>query len=811
MVGRKRYIFTHIILWILIPIILFPIIWVVSTSIRRDEAAFSTKLFSSRLTLQNYKDLIAPEKNMPVLAQELQNLILRTPPYDTWEKEKLEGEISKDIQSLKSYLKETQDKYENAKNSFDHVNNTLFLKTDEIKERTLSILTELKSYLEKNLPTEGQNVEHLKIVLYKFLSNESYNSPMFLYLKEDLEKVLGYKVTSYSDYKKAISDLNKAYKNYFGNLEIKLSKLETEIAKNSMEYKMSWGRYEKLQEEILSINEKLNSEIKTEIAAVLDQVKTAGNIKDTKIITVSSQDLSNNSTLSKSIKTTRLLIEKLNRYPDLYELNDGLKEILSYLRNYGGSSQNNLVSLSVSIENLNGKISPLLTKLGKDISAIQEEERKLASLKQQNEFLEMQEELLQDEIEEQEEYLVPTTKLEYINIFIRELEEKINTIEDKVDLADIVSYCAPIEGEFRDFATSYILDFGRDNLVVKIENTADRLKWFNDYNTFLEKFNLFSKNLSSTLEKIGGLILDFDSKWESLLNASLNNEKVDITELDELYNIIKTDYLNLVSSNMNIVSKKTEDLTDSIPYEEVKRDLNHIDGELFRVDQIWKQKTKHYFLRWVRNSIVVAGVAAIITTLICSLAAYPFSRMRFWGRRYGILSLLLIQMFPSAVYMIAIYSLLNLLGKFIPALGLDTLSGLTFVYLGNIAYNMYLIKGYYDTIPDSLEESAMIDGATRFQTFYKIVVPLARPILTVVVILTFMNIFNEFIFARILLQDAKNYTYAVGLWTFSTGPYQTEWGLFTAAALLGMLPMTILFISLQKYIVSGLTQGAVKG
>lgn len=267
----------------------------------------------------------------------------------------------------------------------------------------------------------------------------------------------------------------------------------------------------------------------------------------------------------------------------------------------------------------------------------------------------------------------------------------------------------------------------------------------------------------------------------------------------------------MVGSNISVVSRKAGDLMDTIPYRELKKDLNSVDKELFRINQIWTQKTKHYFLRWVKNSIVVAGVAALITTFVCSLAAYPFSRMRFWGRKYGILAMLLIQMFPSAVYMIAVYSLLNLLGKFIPLLGLDTLTGLTFIYLGNIAYNVYLIKGYYDTIPSSLEESAMIDGATRFQTFYKIVIPLALPILTVVVILTFMNIFNEFVFARIILQDAKNYTYAIGLWTFSSGPYQTEWGLFTAAALLGMLPMTVLFLSLQKYIVSGLTKGAVKG
>jgi maltose/maltodextrin transport system permease protein len=185
--------------------------------------------------------------------------------------------------------------------------------------------------------------------------------------------------------------------------------------------------------------------------------------------------------------------------------------------------------------------------------------------------------------------------------------------------------------------------------------------------------------------------------------------------------------------------------------------------------------------------------------------------MRFRGRRYGIMGLLLIQMFPAIMYMIAIYTFLSFAGKYIPGFGLSKLSGLIFAYLGGIAYNMYLIKGYYDTIPDSLEEAALIDGATRWQTFVKIVIPLASPILAVIVILTFMSTFNEFILAKIILQDVKQYTYAVGLYTFSTGPFETEWGLFTAAALIGMVPMVVLFLLMQRYIVGGLVSGAVKG
>lgn len=810
MVEKRRNILTHVILWILIPIILFPIVWVVSTSIRRDEAAFSTKLFSSRITLQNYRDLLFPEKNMPVLSQEIQNLILRTPPYDDWKKDRLEKEIDNDIKSLKNYLKETQERYENAKNSFDKVNSILSSKNDEIKDKTISILKELKSYLEKVTPKEGTNQEDFKVVLYKFLYKESYNSKIFNYLKEDVEKVLGYKINSCEDYKLALFELEKAYNNSLGKLELRLPEINKKLEANIRKYNSVRERYREIQDEIIFIYRILNEEIKLEIASILKDLNLAANKDSLKISLVSFRKSSNNSFIFKSIKTLDSIIERLNKYPDFYEFTNNLKEVSHILKN-NGDSLGNLSSIYAAIEKLNRKIFPVLSKLQKNIDLIQKEEIKLASIKQENEFLEMQKELLQNEVNQEEENLKPATKTEQIQLLIKKIDEKIKHIENITGFKKLVNYCAPIESELRDFATTYIINFGRDDLVAKIESAADKLKWFSDYSTFLEKFYVFSRNLNSTIEKSSSLVMNLEKSWRDLFNSYLNNERISLKNLDDLYNIIKTDYVNLVSSNMNVVSKKAGDLMDIIPYKEVRRDLNRIDGELFRIDQIWKQKTKHYFLIWVRNSILVAGTAAIITTLICSLAAYPFSRMRFFGRKYGILALLLIQMFPSAVYMIAIYTLLNLLGKFIPLLGLDTLTGLTFVYLGNIAYNMYLIKGYYDTIPDSLEESAMIDGATRFQTFYKIVVPLARPILTVVVILTFMNVFNEFIFARIILQDAKNYTYAIGLWTFSSGPYLTEWGLFTSAALLGMLPMTILFLSLQKYIVSGLTKGAVKG
>lgn len=794
MVEKKTYIITHIILWILIPLILFPIIWVVSTSIRRDEAAFSTKLFSSRVSLQNYKDLLAPEKNIPALIQELQNLILMTPPYDNWSKQKIEKEIEKDIEALNNYLRETKDRYNLVNSSFIELNNFMNSKVENIKNDVGLLLETLKTYLEKNLPEEGVNKEDLKVVLYNLYKHRKIsNDKIFRIFHKELELNLDSKGFL------EISIFKESYDRKLGNLERKLEEINEKLRTNREIYSKTLRDYDSIQQRILSINKLISEDIEGEVSYLKEysELKIAKNFHDFSFASYKGESEFSNKIFS--------IVDRLAKYKDFYKTYENLKQLIKW------SEVSKDSYLQKSLIKISDKIGVLLDSLEASISEMKDYNMKLAILKQENEFLEMQKELLQDEEENVQEELRPTTKYAEIKIFINSLEEKLNTLNNINALNEIIRELSGWEGEFRDFITSYIINYGRDNLSNRIEAAADRLKWFSDYSTFYDKAQIFFVYLSGTLEKASKLLEEIKDRWRDYFSKSLKGEKANIIELDNLYNIVKTDYVNFVSSNMNIVSKKAGDLIDSIPFREAKRWLSRIDSEIFRVDQIWKQKTKHYFLKWVRNSVLVAGIAAVITTLICSLAAYPFSRMRFWGRRYGILTLLLIQMFPSAVYMIAIYSLLNILGRFIPFLGLDTLSGLTFVYLGNIAYNMYLIKGYYDTIPDSLEESAMIDGATRFQTFYKIVFPLARPILTVVVILTFMNIFNEFIFARIILQDAQKYTYAIGLWTFSSGPYQTEWGLFTAAALLGMLPMTVLFLSLQKYIVSGLTKGAVKG
>lgn len=221
---------------------------------------------------------------------------------------------------------------------------------------------------------------------------------------------------------------------------------------------------------------------------------------------------------------------------------------------------------------------------------------------------------------------------------------------------------------------------------------------------------------------------------------------------------------------------------------------------------------RHPFGLWLLNSIKVSGITAVLTVIMAALAAYAFSRFRFRGRRAGLFAMLLVQMFPAIMAMVAIYLLLLSIGKHVQWLGLNSHFGLIMVYLGGaMGFNTWLMKGYFDTIPRSLEESALIDGATHFQAFLWIIVPLVRPILAVITILVFIGTYADFLLPNILLTGTEQYTFAVGLRLFITGEFEHRWGIFAAASLVGALPIAAVFLLLQDFIVSGLTRGAVKG
>ncbi|MBU3645296.1 MAG: sugar ABC transporter permease [Candidatus Nanopelagicaceae bacterium] len=218
------------------------------------------------------------------------------------------------------------------------------------------------------------------------------------------------------------------------------------------------------------------------------------------------------------------------------------------------------------------------------------------------------------------------------------------------------------------------------------------------------------------------------------------------------------------------------------------------------------------YLTWMKNSLMIAGFVAIASVVIGAASAFAFSRLKFKGKKFGIQLLLLIQMFPAILALAAVYVIMERVFKFAPGLGIGTQAGLILVYLGGaMGVNIWLLKGFVDSIPAELDEAAKIDGASAMQTYWQIFIPLAAPVLAVVSLLSFIGTFNEFILARLFLIEVESRTVAVGLQQFIGGQFSENWGPFAAGSIVASIPIVVIFLSLQKYIVSGLTAGSVKG
>jgi arabinogalactan oligomer/maltooligosaccharide transport system permease protein len=218
------------------------------------------------------------------------------------------------------------------------------------------------------------------------------------------------------------------------------------------------------------------------------------------------------------------------------------------------------------------------------------------------------------------------------------------------------------------------------------------------------------------------------------------------------------------------------------------------------------------YQKWIFNSVKVSSISTLLSIAITTMAAYAFSRMRFAGRVTMLKAILLIQVFPNLLALVAIYVLIFQTGQIIPQLGLNTHAGLIMVYLGgSMGINIWLMKGFLDTIPRAIDESGMVDGASHWQIFYHLLLPLLRPILVVIGILSFIGTYGDFVLARVLLNDVNKYTLMVGLQIFTAGQFDQKWGVFAAGALLGALPIMAIYLILQDQIVGGLTAGAVKG
>jgi len=215
--------------------------------------------------------------------------------------------------------------------------------------------------------------------------------------------------------------------------------------------------------------------------------------------------------------------------------------------------------------------------------------------------------------------------------------------------------------------------------------------------------------------------------------------------------------------------------------------------------------TERDFLRWMWNSAVISFAVTVTGVIFAAMAGYGFSRFHFYGKRFGLLTLLTSQMFPVTMLLLPMYIMLINLGL------INTYLGIIIVYSATaLPFCVWTMKGYYDTIPTSLEEAARIDGCTLYGAFYRIILPLAAPALVITALFSFMTAWSEYLVASQILQDTQLWTLPLGLKSFEA-TMSTEWGMYGAASIIVMIPVVIMFLALSRWLVSGLTLGSVKG
>jgi ABC-type maltose transport system permease subunit len=218
------------------------------------------------------------------------------------------------------------------------------------------------------------------------------------------------------------------------------------------------------------------------------------------------------------------------------------------------------------------------------------------------------------------------------------------------------------------------------------------------------------------------------------------------------------------------------------------------------------------FWLWMWNSFYIAAISALLVGIITLMSAYAFSRFRWVGRSQLLLLILLIQVFPAILAMVALFSILQQFGQYIPFLGLNTHGGLILIYMGGaMGINVWLMKGFFDSVPREIDESGKVDGASDWQIFWRLLFPLVRPILVVSMILTFFGTYSDYLMPRVMITASEKYTLMLGLYNFIGDNYSQDWGPFAAGAVLGAIPMVVMYLLLQDFIVGGLTSGAVKG
>jgi arabinogalactan oligomer/maltooligosaccharide transport system permease protein len=218
------------------------------------------------------------------------------------------------------------------------------------------------------------------------------------------------------------------------------------------------------------------------------------------------------------------------------------------------------------------------------------------------------------------------------------------------------------------------------------------------------------------------------------------------------------------------------------------------------------------YLTWLFNSLKVAIISTVGVIIITCITGYALSRFRFEGRDHLMTAILILNIFPPILSMVALFSMIQQLGLYISWVGLDTHGGLIMIYIAaSMGINTLMVKAYIDSIPLEIDESALVEGATHWQTFWQIIFPMIRPIVITVGILAFIYSYGDFVIARVLLKSSEQLTVMVGLMLFRTDRFDQDFGMITAGAVLAAIPIVLMYIPLQKYVISGLTAGSVKG
>ncbi|HNR62768.1 MAG TPA: ABC transporter permease subunit [Thermotogota bacterium] len=919
MVGKKHFLGTHITLIIVLLIVLFPLFWVFTTSIRRDNAAFSTELISSRLTLQHYKELLFKPKNLPALISDMKQAANISKQYKDWDEDRIERAISGFINQFSHNLLKTEEALDRTDADIGQLEQFYAQESQETKDTFLSVLPQLEKDYElygrqrlneldpigsilldakiiDHISTQGFASEVLPLLATRFPELSEAHAFSLNEVNKSLERARGELASLFSSAKlteetrlslsnsiDAFETIARApgfsYTKWLREISIKLYNPLNGTFSSSTEGELPqrWEAFKEAQKSIAreiesdlktldqtlktvaeTVNEKKAREVdyylnawQTHAEELAELQKTLKQNKERELSTrIEQEALDNDLALLRSQLSVQMtlqekalgIIETYLAQPDKTSTDKLLLERWNTFYQETG----NLLESIQQIEMSDGElVKSGLLPVKESLSKIRDHQDRLRQLSgysaiddaiqvYQNTFpvLKTALEDIRQTIESQSKagsVLVDIAfESDVIEKAIAYRNEEIGALSTKI--AFLQNRILESNRDFDFFFLQSTLKNARDWKGISLfsqrsvqylslypqelrgpVNTPDQsIDHLNQLRTLIDSFGDQKESVYATTGLLEADVKAFEERSPLYISLRKKGSQIKILELEE----IETHYTQAAadfSSSLNRTGRRSSDLSKIDFFLPVKGALRNIDKSIFELMQYWDKKPEQFFMLWLLNSMIIAIVTSFITVAVCSFGAYPYSRMRFPGRKNGLLLLVLLQMFPSIMSMVALYSLLRFTGMLFPFLGLDTQGGIIFIYLGALPFNMWLLKGYFDTIPNEIEESALIDGATRFQTFYKIVLPLSTPILAVVFILCFMSTFNEFVLARIMLQSPQNYTFAVGLQSFSNGPYQMEWGLFTAAALIGAIPMVVVFLFMQKYLVGGLTSGAVKG